>query len=156
MPSLTAKILAPCCALLAAACERAPAELVLSGPTMGTTYTVRVVAPPVSVDSTRLRATVDDVLAQIDQSMSGYRSESEVARFNASASTDWYDVSADLAAVAKAALDVSEASAGAFDITVAPLVAGTASVRGKYIRTDVPRPGVLMIFTWPPDCLTNP
>lgn len=123
MPSLTAKILASCCALLAAACERAPAELVLSGPTMGTTYTVKVVAPPASVDSARLRATVDDVLAQMDRSMSGYRSDSEVARFNASASTDWYDVSADLAAVSKAALDVSEASAGAFDITVAPLVA---------------------------------
>lgn len=123
MPSLTAKILAPCCALLAAACERAPPELVLSGPTMGTTYTVKVVAPPASVDSARLRAIVDDVLAQIDRSMSGYRSDSEVARFNASASTDWYDVSAELAAVAKAALDVSEASAGAFDITVAPLVA---------------------------------
>lgn len=123
MPSLTAKILAPCCALLATACERAPAELVLSGPTMGTTYTVKVVAPPASVDSARLRETIDDVLAQIDRSMSGYRSDSEVARFNASASTDWYDVSADLAAVVKAALDVSEASAGAFDITVAPLVA---------------------------------
>ena len=56
MPSLTAKILASCCALLAAACERAPAELVLSGPTMGTTYTVKVVAPPASVDGARLRA----------------------------------------------------------------------------------------------------
>ena len=95
----------------------------LSGPTMGTTYTVKVAAPPASVDGARLRATIDDVLAQIDRSMSGYRGDSEVARFNASASTQWYDVSADLAAVVQAALDISEASGGAFDITVAPLVA---------------------------------
>jgi thiamine biosynthesis lipoprotein len=123
MPSVTAKILAPFCTLLAAACARSPAELVLSGPTMGTTYTVRVAAPPASLDSARLRETIDDALAQIDRSMSGYRADSEVARFNASASTEWYEVSADLAAVVQAALEISEQSGGAFDITVAPLVA---------------------------------
>jgi len=109
--------------LLCAACARSPQELELSGPTMGTTYTVKVAAPPASLDSARLRATIDDVLAQIDRSMSGYRSDSEVARFNASASTQWYEVSGDLAALAQAALDISEKSGGAFDITVAPLVA---------------------------------
>jgi thiamine biosynthesis lipoprotein len=122
MPSV-ANLLIASCALLAAACARVPAELVLSGPTMGTTYTVKVAAPPESVDAARLRATIDDVLAQIDRSMSGYREDSEVARFNASASAEWHDVSAELASVVQAALEVSEASGGAFDITVAPLVA---------------------------------
>ena len=55
--------------------------------------------------------------------MSGYRADSEVTRFNASTSTQWHDVSAELAAVVQAALDISEKSGGAFDITVAPLVA---------------------------------
>ena len=95
----------------------------MSGPTMGTTYTVKVAAPPASLDGARLRETIDDVLAQIDRSMSGYRGDSEVARFNASTSTQWYEVSADLAAVVQAALDISEKSGGAFDITVGPLVA---------------------------------
>ena len=95
----------------------------LSGPTMGTTYTVKIAAPPASLDAARLRATIDDVLAQIDRSMSGYRADSEVARFNASPSTQWYDVSAGLAAVVQTALDISEQSGGAFDITVGPLVA---------------------------------
>jgi FAD:protein FMN transferase len=123
MPSVATKILFPFCTVLAAACAPSPQELVLSGPTMGTTYTVKVAAPPTSLDSARLRATIDDVLAQIDRSTSGYRSDSEVARFNASASTQWYDVSADLAAVVQASLAISEKSGGAFDITVAPLVA---------------------------------
>ena len=95
----------------------------LSGPTMGTTYTVKVAAAPPSVDAARVRVVIDDVLAQIDRSMSGYRADSEVAKFNASASTQWYAVSGDLAAVVQAALDIGEASGGAFDITVAPLVA---------------------------------
>ena len=122
-PFVFKKLLTPCCALLVVACARPPAELVLSGPAMGTTYTVKVAAPPASVDAALVGATVDDVLAQIDRSMSGYRTDSEVARFNASASTDWYPVSADLAAVVQAALDIGSASSGAFDITIAPLVA---------------------------------
>jgi len=123
MPSATAKLLATFCTLLAAACARPPEELVLSGPTMGTTYTVKVAAPPASLDAARLRQTIDDTLAQIDRSMSGYRADSEVARFNASASTQWYEVSGDLAAIVQTAHDISEQSGGAFDITVAPLVA---------------------------------
>ena len=123
MLSAVTRISALSCALLAAACVRSPEELVLSGPTMGTTYTVKVTAPPASLDAARLRSTIDEVLAQIDRSMSGYRGDSEVARFNASASTQWYEVSAELAAVVQAALDISEKSGGAFDITVGPLVA---------------------------------
>ncbi|HEV8331189.1 MAG TPA: FAD:protein FMN transferase [Steroidobacteraceae bacterium] len=124
MPSVTPKLLAPCCALLAAAaCARSPPELVLSGPTMGTTYTVKVAAAPPSVDPAIVRVAIDDVLEHADRSMSGYRADSEVARFNASASTQWYDVSPELAAVVQASLDISTASDGVFDITVAPLVA---------------------------------
>ena len=123
MPSVVPKIFALFCALLAAACARSPQELTLSGPTMGTTYTVKVIAPPASLDGARLRETIDDVLAQIDRSMSGYRGDSEVVRFNASVSTQWYEVSADLAAVVQVALDISEKSGGAFDITVGPIVA---------------------------------
>jgi thiamine biosynthesis lipoprotein len=123
MPSVITKLLAPCCMLLAAACDRSAPDLVLSGPTMGTTYTVRVAAPPPAVDPATVRVAIDDVLAQIDRSMSGYRADSEVARFNASASTQWHDVSPELAAVVQASLDISSACDGVFDITVAPLVA---------------------------------
>jgi thiamine biosynthesis lipoprotein len=89
---------------------------------MGTTYAVKVATAPESVDSAQLRATIDETLAQIDRSMSGYRADSEVARFNASTSTQWQDVSAELAAVVQTALEISEKSGGAFDITLAPLV----------------------------------
>src|SRR4030095_12212647 len=123
MPSVFITLLAPYCALLAAGCDRSPPEIVLSGPTMGTTYTVKVASPPGTVDPSMVRVAIDDVLEHVDRSMSVYLVDSEVARFNASTSTDWCDVSADLAAVVQTSLDISTASDGVFDITVAPLVA---------------------------------
>ena len=106
----------------AAGCARPGATIELSGPTMGTTYTVKVAHSPAGVDAAAVRATIEEVLAGIDRAMSTYRPDSEVSRFNATASTDWFAVSADLASVVMDALRVSEQSGGAFDITVAPLV----------------------------------
>lgn len=117
------RILAGVLLLWIAGCNRAPPELAISGPTMGTTYSLKVAAAPDGIDSHALRVATDDVLARIDRSMSGYRSDSEISRFNASTSTDWFEVSADLATVVDCALTVSRESDGAFDITVGPLVA---------------------------------
>ena len=110
-------------ALLAAGCARAPQELAISGPTMGTTYSIKVASAPDDLDANALRLAADEVLARIDRSMSGYRADSEISRFNASTSTDWYAVSADLATVVDYALQVSRESGGTFDVTVGPLVA---------------------------------
>lgn len=110
-------------ALALTGCERAPQELTISGPTMGTTYSIKVASAPGNIDAHTLRLAADEVLARIDRSMSGYREDSEISRFNASSSTDWYEVSSDLATVVDYALEVSRASDGAFDITLAPLVA---------------------------------
>jgi FAD:protein FMN transferase len=106
-----------------AACSRAPEELAISGPTMGTTYSIKVAEPPESIDAAAVRAAADEILDRVDRSMSGYRADSEISRFNSAASTEWFDVSSDLAVVVDAALQVSQQSGGAFDITVAPLVA---------------------------------
>jgi thiamine biosynthesis lipoprotein len=103
-------------------CREQPREIVLSGPTMGTVYNIRVADPPASLTEHDVREAVDAVLAAIDVSMSTYRADSEVSRFNATQSTDWISVSADLATVVATAQQVSEASGGALDITVAPLV----------------------------------
>lgn len=106
-----------------AGCAEAPQELAISGPTMGTTYSIKVAAAPAGIDSRSLRVAADEVLARIDRSMSAYRDDSEISRFNASASTAWFEVSTDLATVVDYALRVSRESDGVFDITVGPLVA---------------------------------
>jgi len=106
----------------AAGCDRAPAMIELSGPAQGTTYSVKIAAPPVSIDSHAVRLVIDDVLQKVDLQMSGYRPDSEISRFNQSASTDWFDVSPEFAAVIALSRQVSEQSQGALDVTVAPLV----------------------------------
>ncbi|MFC4311203.1 FAD:protein FMN transferase [Steroidobacter flavus] len=110
-------------ALALAGCERKPQELAISGPAQGTTYSIKVASAPDGIDAHALRVATDQVLDSIDRSMSGYREDSEISRFNASTSTDWFEVSSDLATVVDYALKVSQASDGMFDITVGPLVA---------------------------------
>lgn len=109
--------------VVVAACARAPEELSISGPAMGTTYSVKVAARPNGIDEAAVRRATNEVLDRIDLSMSGYRVDSEISHFNRTASTQWFDVSLDLATVVDTALQVSQQSGGAFDITVGPLVA---------------------------------
>ena len=112
--------------LCAGACLPAgdrPAVHVFEGPTMGTTFAVRVVADDLGdARVATLRTTIEQTLAGIDERMSTYRPESEVSRFNRAHTTDPFRVSADTLAVLRHALEISELTDGAFDVTVGPLV----------------------------------
>lgn len=99
-----------------------PRAWTLDGPTMGTTWSVQVPRPPAELDRAALAADVEAVLTAVNQQMSTYEADSLLSRFNASSGTDWFPVSNELAAVVAHALAVSEASGGAFDVTVGPLV----------------------------------
>ncbi len=111
------------CGFVAAAGEPAThaATSVLAGRTMGTSWRVTVATP--SSDLVSLKTAIEAELARIDASLSNWRADSELARFNASGSTAWTEVSPGLDRVVEIALDVGARSAGALDITVAPLVA---------------------------------
>lgn len=109
-------------AALLLGCHADPPDIVLSGPTMGTTYTVSIVAPPEALAAHAVRMVVEEELQAVDVSMSSYRTDSEVSRFNATDSTEWFEVSPALARVVEAGLEVRDRSNGAFDITVARLV----------------------------------
>lgn len=92
----------------------------LRGETMGTTYMVKVYgADGIGQD---LALDIDAELRQVNDQMSTYLKSSELSRFNASESTEWFDVSSDTALVVQAALKISLATDGAFDPTVGPLV----------------------------------
>lgn len=92
-----------------------------SGPTMGTRYNVSVVGGT-EEDAGRLQKLVDERLAEVNRQMSTYDPGSELSRFNASDSGDWFPVSPETASVVASALELAEASGGAFDPTVGPLV----------------------------------
>ncbi|MGC1952845.1 MAG: FAD:protein FMN transferase [Gammaproteobacteria bacterium] len=89
---------------------------------MGTSYSVKVVRIPRDVDVGQLKEDVAAVLRQVNDSMSTYDGNSELSRFNQNRSGDWVSVSNQLLTVVREALRVSHLSAGAFDVTVGPVV----------------------------------
>lgn len=106
---------------LAACGDHSLTEYRLSGPTMGTSFSVSVVAGS-EFDKEQLQSRIHDALDDVDSRMSTYRSNSELAKFNQSRSTDWIPVSTELCVAVDNSLAISELTGGAFDITVGPLV----------------------------------
>ena len=109
--------------LMLASCKDHTAQpYSLAGPTMGTGYLVKLWALPAGVTLDTVRPEVVLAMEQIEGRLSGWRAESEIARFNDNRSSDWFAVSADTARVLIAAQRIAKLSGGAFDVTVSPLV----------------------------------
>jgi thiamine biosynthesis lipoprotein len=89
---------------------------------MGTTYTIKVSRLPRRVDADQLAAAIEARLDEINRLMSNYRADSELSRLNAFHRTGWFPASAEMVFVLERAGEVSEASGGALDVTVGPLV----------------------------------
>jgi thiamine biosynthesis lipoprotein len=110
-------------ALLAlGACGPGPSPEQFNGHTMGTTYSVTVASHPDDVRRDAIQSAIDQVLDEVNRTLSTYDSRTEISRLNANATTDPIAVSPSLRAVAAIAGEVSAATGGAFDITVGPLV----------------------------------
>jgi thiamine biosynthesis lipoprotein len=106
---------------------------------MGTSYTIKVDEPL----TTRRQQAVSDLIrtriTEVDRIMSTYDSTSELSRFNRLASLEPFAVDSLLAYVVELALGVTNASAGAFDVTVAPLVdAWGFGPPGQALRVPTP------------------
>lgn len=114
------------CCLLAAAllagCQGEPDAITLSGQSMGTTWHVTLVPVTGMPDKAILQAGIEAELERVNQSMSTYRQDSEISRFNALEPDAWFPVSADFHAVLSTAMAVGWQSEGAYDVTVGPLV----------------------------------
>ena len=102
----------------------APARIVLSGPTMGTTWSVTLDARGHGRgDLGPARAAIDGRLAKVNHLMSTWDPDSELSRFNRHASTEAFRLSPETLEVLGLAQEISEKTHGAFDVTVQPLVA---------------------------------
>lgn len=110
--------------LLLAACERQRAttpQLELVGQTMGTSFSIKVVTG-IPLDKSKLEQEVTALLTRINGNLSTWLPDSALSLLNANTSTDWTGVTAELCDVIESALNLSEHTGGAFDITVGPLV----------------------------------
>ena len=94
----------------------------LFGATMGGDWSVRFRTPLSSASAQRLQREIQMVLDTVDRQMSTWKPDSDLSRFNRSASTEWQPVPRELAEVVSEARRISDQTGGAFDVTVAPLV----------------------------------
>lgn len=131
---------------LAALCGRAAdaRTLHLAGHSMGSTWNARIAGVP--VDAALTRRTHDAVAGALDSvvaRMSTFDAGSELSRLNRHRATTPIALSAELLGVLAAAQAVAAASGGAFDATVAPLVAAWGFGAGARARGNAPNPAEL-------------
>lgn len=104
-----------------AGCGPAPARLsTISGNTMGTTYTVKVVAA--ELDLKELNSSVQKSVDRIDQLMSNYKVDSELSLLNRSELNTPMVISVETKEVLSLSSEIQRFSMGAFDISLAPVV----------------------------------
>lgn len=108
-----------------AGCDAAPppAEHALHGETMGTTWSVKLFDAVPAAEYDAMAAEIAVLFEGLNAAMSTYIEDSEISRFNRSRDTNWQPVSPELAEIVAQALEISGHTRGAFDVTVAPIVA---------------------------------
>jgi FAD:protein FMN transferase len=93
----------------------------LGGRTMGTTWSVKLVADAAAALEP-LREGIQRCLDGVDGQMSTWKADSDLSRFNAAPAASWQTLPADCFEVLAFALRVAEQSAGAYDPTAGALV----------------------------------
>lgn len=106
--------------LLLAAC-RGESVQQMDGRTMGTTWSVQVVAAS-GQDLLSAQRIIARELERVDAQMSTWRADSDISRYNQAAAGSRQQLPAAFAQVLRAAIEVADASGGAFDPTIGPLV----------------------------------
>jgi thiamine biosynthesis lipoprotein len=99
----------------------APVVDVLGGAAMGTTWTVRAVAP--GADLRALHAAIAAVLDEVIAQMSNWEHDSHLSRYNTAPPGSLHAIPDGFRRVLQAAVEIAEASGGAFDPTIGPAVA---------------------------------
>ncbi|QGU32655.1 FAD:protein FMN transferase [Thermochromatium tepidum] len=107
---------------LSGCAERADPMIDLSGPTMGTYYSVKIARPPVGLSAETLEPELTRILAEVSAEISTYDPNSELSRLNANPSTDWIPVSEHLLTVMAEGQRLADLTNGVYDVTIGPLV----------------------------------
>jgi thiamine biosynthesis lipoprotein len=108
-----------------AGCSFQPEEKIweISGPVFGTSYHINVVLTEDPEKLETLASGIDEVLKDVDASMSTWRDDSELSLFNQrNDQSEWVPISAGLFEVLQKARDISSMTGGAFDVTIGPVV----------------------------------
>jgi len=107
------------------ACEQHPVHqqsVILTGLTMGTTYTVKIYSSEPILDRSVVSAEINRQLNNVNKQMSTYIETSDLSLFNQSNTKEWVAIPIELYTVIKEALRINVLSENAFDISIGPVV----------------------------------
>ena len=108
--------------VLLTACNQGPTLERLGGPTMGSSYSIQYVRAPGGPAPAQVQAAVETILQDIDQHYSTYRSDSTVSQFNQLPANQCLELPSDMLDLVRFGQQLAAQSAGAFDLTVEPLL----------------------------------
>jgi thiamine biosynthesis lipoprotein len=94
---------------------------ILTGPTMGTRFSVRT-ALPARIDAAALTAAIQAAVDRVDGQMSTWKPQSDLCRFNRAMPGQWVPIPLEMAHVVALGLGISAETDGAFDMTLGRLV----------------------------------
>lgn len=93
-----------------------------AGLTMGSTYSVKYVTHASAPDREQLKQETESILQRIDKELSTYRSDSDIAAFNALPAGQCMAMPESVRELVLAGQQLSEESEGRFDLTIGPLL----------------------------------
>lgn len=130
--------------LFAAACSppKKSSYVTVDGFAMGTTWSVQLELKGEPGEASDIRTLVSASLENYEERMSTWREHTVISKFNGSSSTNWFQGDVHIMQVLLMAQGVSQASGGAFDITVQPLVELWGFGSGEEI-TNAPSTNIL-------------
>jgi len=110
--------------LLLSACQE-PRETVLTGDTQGTSWHLKMVLAGVSSRpqelTAEIQAEVQALFNRVDERLSTWREDTDIARFNRQETTDWQAVPPEMIHLTGITRHIHDLSGGCYDPTVQPL-----------------------------------
>ena len=95
--------------------QEPPVEMAtLTGKTMGTTYSITAPAAEVSKQHADR---IEQRLEELETIFSTWRQDSEISRFNANRSSDWFTCSAELVEVVAESIRIHRITGGVFEVS---------------------------------------
>lgn len=93
----------------------------LHGPTMGTRYSAKFIAPK-NINLNVIQNSLQRVVDKVDNQMSPWQARSNLVQFNDTPVNQWFDIPVEMAVVIDEALTIGRLSDGAFNIGVGNIV----------------------------------
>ena len=103
-------------------CTSERSQYTISGNTMGTTYSVKLVSIESGINIQSIDNKIDSILVSINKQMSTWDPTSDISKFNSLTSIEPLSISDDLVHVIDNSINISKKTNGLFDITVYDLM----------------------------------